>query len=586
MLVDFLEHATPAILRRLPSSEPAADLLAELIHCLRAGGGEPPQPRGATATYVGTLRLLEASVAAAIEESAPSTPARDVWSVATWFGTAVERALRDENRRLVTMLDALPDHVILQDRDARILFANRSAADLASATVGRPREELVGVSVRDGQQPDSFKQFALEIIARACQGEAFTEEFVLPGPDGPQWRETHLAPVYGADGKVEAVAIASRDIHARKQAEARLLLLSKIGALVATTSSTVLSGVAAATIPELADLAVLELVDAGGDRFSVAHRDLDRAREIEAPLRSGARVADVMRELGATTTLEVPIVVLGVPIAVATFAFTPESGRRHEAADHAIADEVVRRVAQIVENARLHEERAQALVFRERVMGILGHDLRNPLAAVLSLSATLLQRPDVPARAKEGLGHIRRSAERMEQMICTILDFTQLRFLGAPSLSLESFDFESLVRTIVEELQVAHPNRIIAVAARGDLRGRWDYTRMGQVISNLVGNALTHGARESEIAVEVSSADGTVEMAVSNRGPTIPTNALAKLFEPFWQASTESKRGLGLGLFIAQQIVNAHGGTLEVRSQDELTMFTVRLPRSSFPPAG
>ena len=143
----------------------------------------------------------------------------------------------------------------------------------------------------------------------------------------------------------------------------------------------------------------------------------------------------VLRRFDATTAIVVPFVVMAAPIAIATFVFGPESGRRHSSADLEIAGEMARRAAQIVENARLHSELAQALAYRERVMGILGHDLRNPVSAVLSLSSTLAQRTDVPERTREGLRHIHRSAERMEQMIATILDFTQLRFRGAPSLA-------------------------------------------------------------------------------------------------------------------------------------------------------
>ncbi|HEX7942182.1 MAG TPA: HAMP domain-containing sensor histidine kinase, partial [Gemmatimonadaceae bacterium] len=168
------------------------------------------------------------------------------------------------------------------------------------------------------------------------------------------------------------------------------------------------------------------------------------------------------------------------------------------------------------------------------------------------------------------------------QMIATILDFTQLRFRGAPSLAREAFDFENLVRTVVDELRAANPGRDITLDARGELRGRWDVSRMGQVISNLVGNALTHGARESPVTVSLTSDHDSVFLAVTNHGPTIPGEALGRLFEPFWQGprgGATRSRGLGLGLFIAQQIVQAHGGGITVRSQNHQTTFTVRLPR-------
>ena len=289
----------------------------------------------------------------------------------------------------------------------------------------------------------------------------------------------------------------------------------------------------------------------------------------------------VLQRFDAATAIVVPFVVMAAPIAIATFVFGPESGRRHSSADLEIAGEIARRAAQIVENARLHSELGQALAYRDRVMGILGHDLRNPVSAVLSLSSTLAQRTDVPERTREGLRHIHRSAERMEQMIATILDFTQLRFRGAPSLAREAFDLDSLVRTVVDELRAAHPGRDITLDARGELRGRWDVSRMGQVISNLVGNALTHGARTSPVTVTLTSDHDGVVLAVTNRGPAIPGDALNRLFEPFWQGPRADARshGLGLGLFIAQQIVQAHGGSIAVRSHDDQTTFTVRLPR-------
>jgi sigma-B regulation protein RsbU (phosphoserine phosphatase) len=170
----------------------------------------------------------------------------------------------------------------------------------------------------------------------------------------------------------------------------------------------------------------------------------------------------------------------------------------------------------------------------------------------------------------------------MEQMISTILDFTQLRFRGAPTLARETFELDQLVRAIVDELRAAYPERTITLHAGGELRGRWDITRMGQVISNLVGNALTHGAREAPVTVTISSDHDSVFVAVTNQGPTIPSDAIDRLFEPFWQAPDQgsaSSRGLGLGLFIAQQIVDAHGGAIAVRSEDQHTTFTVRVSR-------
>ena len=141
----------------------------------------------------------------------------------------------------------------------------------------------------------------------------------------------------------------------------------------------------------------------------------------------------------------------------------------------------------------------------------------------------------------------------------------------------------ALARAVVDELRAAHPERAITIDANGELPGQWDAGRIAQVVSNLVGNALVHGARESPVELVLSSDDSQVVMEVTNRGPAIPEAMVDRLFEPFQQGpdAGEAPRspGLGLGLFIVRQIVLAHGGTIAVRSRDDVTTFTVRLPR-------
>ena len=595
-LADVVERSTPDIVGRVAadSRELAAQALRELVRSLRARS-EP-----AFDAPPGRLREIAAATLDAIEDA---VSAKDVRAVAEWFSAVAERALGDANRRLVAMLDALDDHVILLDPESRVLFLNRPAGQVAQAMYGRSRDEMIGRSALEGPQSQAHKQYVRSLVERASRGETIAEEFLLPMPDGAIWHEHHLQPVYKPSGEIEAVAVASRETHARKQAEGRLKLLSKIGLLAgASDLEGVLARTAGLAIPELADWSVFELIeDSQVACAAVVHPDAQRAAAAEQVLRGRVRVtgseparivqADdtsdpelhaLLRRLDATTAIVVPFVVMGAPIAIATFGYGPESGRRHAPADLEIADEIARRAAQIVENARLRAELAQALAYRERVMGILGHDLRNPVSAVLSLSATLAQRSEIPERSKEGLRHIRQSAERMEQMIATILDFTRLRFRGTPALVLEASDFEMLARSIVDELRATNPTRDITLDARGDLRGRWDVSRMGQVVANLVGNALAHGARESEVSVSLASDRESVTLAVTNRGPTIPSDQLDKLFEAFWQAPKEGaakSRGLGLGLYIAHQIVQAHRGDISVRSEHDQTTFTVRVPR-------
>ncbi|MFT3700048.1 MAG: PAS domain-containing sensor histidine kinase [Kofleriaceae bacterium] len=475
---------------------------------------------------------------------------------------------------LTAMLDAVDDRFILLDPDGRALFLNRATEQAARGMHGVSREAMIGRSTTTGTASPAYEQYVAGMIAKARDGQTVGGEFLLPLPEGAIWHEHRFHPVSGPNG-VEAIAVSSREIHARKQAEGRLALLSKVGMLAATTElDDVLVRAADLAVPELADWSSFEV----DGKVTIVHPDPVRRAHLEQSYRSvGAGTHARFVEIdGATTAIAVPFVVMGTPIAVAVFAFGSESGRRHNASDLAIADEVARRASQIVENARLHTELSQALGYRERVMGILGHDLRNPVAAVLSLAATLADRADTPERTAEGLRHIGAAATRMNQMIAAILDFTRIRFHGALTLTHEQFDLAVLARSIVEELRVTHPARTIELAVRGELRGRWDASRLGQVIANLLDNALAHGTRDTPVSIELDRDRDQIVLEVTNHGPRIPPEVIGKLFEPFWQAAPKA-RGLGLGLLIAQQIVHAHGGEIAVRSETGRTTFTVRL---------
>ncbi len=242
----------------------------------------------------------------------------------------------------------------------------------------------------------------------------------------------------------------------------------------------------------------------------------------------------------------------------------------------------------ITDQKRAQEQMAQAVAFREQIMGILGHDLRNPAGAVRALSTLLLRRDDLPEAAREPIAEMGRAGQRMLELIGTLLDFAGSRFTGALPIVPVPTDLHEVCRHIVGELRAARPDRVIELELEGDARGTWDPARMAQVVSNLVTNALQHGARRAPVRVSVAGdADGAV-LAVENEGPAIPAELLPALFEPFSRGSARREgdrvRGLGLGLYIVDQVVRAHGGTIDVASTAQRgTAFTVRLPRSLHP---
>ncbi|MCU1282692.1 MAG: Histidine protein kinase AsgD, partial [bacterium] len=222
--------------------------------------------------------------------------------------------------------------------------------------------------------------------------------------------------------------------------------------------------------------------------------------------------------------------------------------------------------------------------FQERFIGILGHDLRNPLTAIL-MGASALQRYASPATELKVVGRIQSSAERMRRMIEQLLDLTRARHGGGIPVELKSCDVAGVVRRVLDELEMAHPERTLTLDVRGDATGECDGDRLGQVVSNLVGNAIRHGERDGRVDVILEGDGDAVTLTVRNSGAPIAPELLPVMFDPFRRGNASSSGGLGLGLFITQQIVHAHGGTIDVMSSAESgTTFAVRLPRRK--PAG
>jgi PAS domain S-box-containing protein len=227
------------------------------------------------------------------------------------------------------------------------------------------------------------------------------------------------------------------------------------------------------------------------------------------------------------------------------------------------------------------EEVRKTAIFRERFIGILGHDLRSPLTAVVASAGLIQRQRDASAVVKASAARISSSADRMVRMISDLLDFTQARLGGGLAVQRRSCDLFELARAAVDEILVANPDRQIRLVQDGDTRGLFDGDRAAQLLSNLLQNAVAYAPPGEPIDVEVRGIPERVEIAVSNGGPPIPAESRASLFDPFRRgaAAKNTGKGLGLGLFIVQQIARAHGGDAQVDSGPRRTTFRASFQR-------
>ncbi len=223
---------------------------------------------------------------------------------------------------------------------------------------------------------------------------------------------------------------------------------------------------------------------------------------------------------------------------------------------------------------------------RQMFLAILGHDLRSPLNCIVLSADVLAMEGRIDADSASMVSQIKTSATAMSGMIADLLDFTGTGLGSAMPLSPETLDLSKLCSEVVDEIRAANPDRTLRLHAHGDLVGTWDGGRLRQVISNLLGNATQHGGEGSPVEVTASAAGAEVVLAVRNGGTPIPPDALATIFDPLVRASsaespTNRRPGsIGLGLYIAREVVMAHGGTIAVASSaEEGTVFTIRLPR-------
>ncbi|HSK21326.1 MAG TPA: ATP-binding protein [Longimicrobiales bacterium] len=368
-------------------------------------------------------------------------------------------------------------------------------------------------------------------------------------------------------------------------------------------------------VPRLADYCVLEVDDGadGRQRVGVAHvrSDSEALLTERAPLWGGAlphghpavealesgqsmllhevepgqlsaEADDVEREalqwLNPRSLIMVPLVVSGRVTGCFTLALS-ESGRCFGADDLALAEELMRRAAGAQDNARLYDEAVRATRARDRVLAVVAHDLRNPLSTIGMAADLLLEEVAEPQR--QHLERVRRATGRMNELIQNLLDVSRLD-RGQPALDRCPERVPELVAEAASMLGPLAAARDIVLETEleeGLPLAMADAKRLLQVISNLVGNAVKFTDSGGRILIRCAAGSDEVRFAVADTGRGIPADQLPHIFGTFWQASPDDQRGIGLGLSIAQGIVEGHGGRIWVESEPGLgTTFHFTIP--------
>jgi signal transduction histidine kinase len=248
--------------------------------------------------------------------------------------------------------------------------------------------------------------------------------------------------------------------------------------------------------------------------------------------------------------------------------------RFNEAIDHMLA-ESVRRYAQRTER------------IRDLFAGVLAHDLRSPLGAILNSAEVVLLDDGLSSSSVRAVAIAQRGAARMKQMIDDLIVFARTRLGDTLPVVFTPQDFNQICNDAADEVCASYPEACIDIHLTGELAGKWDGARIVQLLVNLLVNAVQHGS--GNIRVDALGQGGHLTLIVSNDGAPIPAAAMPTLFDPLTRASDVPRRSgpsssMGLGLYICRCIANAHNGTIQAESADGKTRFTVELPR--FPPTG
>jgi len=535
-----------------------------------------------------------------------------------------EEAQRASHRLLQDVIDNSTAIIYVKDAAGRYMLINRRFEELFHVA----RDVIVGKTDYDlfpKDRADAFRAFDLRVLEA---GRALESEELAPQDDGLHTYISIKAPLYAEAGRAYAVCGISTDITDRKRAEQSQLFLVRASRELGTSLDyeTTLQRAAELAVPTLADVCVVFTIEGDGTLRPAAVADTSPARassvreflsahppDASASGRFGRVMSsghpecstgtpgflgravpagsrwEPLRELERKPSIDVPLCTRGRFLGVLSLTSAGPS-RRHDPADLALAEELGCRAAFAIDNAELYRKSQESIRARDEFLSVASHELKTPLTSMTMRAqqmSTLLARgsegPRLATQLSAMLHVVNRQLQRLGLLVGELLDVSRITS-GRFTLRAEEVDLAALLRDVADRFseQAQTTGCTLSVKCEGPVVGAWDRLRLEQVVANLLTNALKYGAN-GPISVKACAERDKARLVVEDRGIGIANHDLARIFERFERAApSRNFGGLGLGLYITRQIVEAHGGRIWAESQPGMgATFFVELPRGS-----
>jgi PAS domain S-box-containing protein len=536
-------------------------------------------------------------------------------------------ALRESESRFRLMADGAPVLLWVADPAGFLTYVNRGWLDFT----GRTLDQEVGTGWTEGVHPDDLAHLLDARMHSLATREPYETEYRLRRHDGTyRWLLDTGSPRLEPGGAFAGYIGSCIDIHDRKQAEQDQLFLSEATRILASSLDyhTTLTSVAQLAVPAVADWCVIHMVDEHQmpRQEALAHiapekvawaqaLQSDYPIDMESPtglpwvlrtaqplvyplitdeqLQEAAvdeRHLEILRSVGFTSAMIVPIVARERALGAITFV-SAEQGRQYGDPELGLAQHLARRAAVAIDNARLYSEAQDASHARDQFLAVAAHELRSPLTSMKGFAQLLLRRAartDSQPEWIRPLQTIDSQINRVTDLVNRLLDVSRiqekrLQIQTAPD------DLLEIINIAVNEAQMATEQHVITyVGPQEPMLADVDRTRIAQVLSNLLSNAIRYSPDGTPVTVDAQSNDDEIVILVSDEGPGLPAESRERLFDRYFRgdgALNSTAEGLGLGLYVAHGIVAAHGGRMWVQSEPgQGATFFFAIPRDQ--PAG